>query len=395
MLPYGQQFVDDDDIKAVTEALKSDFLTTGPRVDAFEKALAARLQVHHVVVCNSGTSALHMAAMASGLGPGDKAIVPSMTFVATANAVRMTGAEVILADVDPSTGLMEVEHFKQAVEGAGGAVKAVFPVHLTGQCADMKAIRKAADQLGVMVVTDACHALGGYHLDGDEQTAPLGSCVFEDMACFSFHPVKAIAMGEGGAVVTNNPDVAEKLRLLRSHGITRAEDDFQNTKAAFSPSGEVNPWYYECQSLGYNFRIPDILCALGLSQLKKLDTFVTRRRELANLYDEAFASFGDIIQPNRNTGHSLSGHHLYSVRIDFERSEKNRADVMRLLSEQGIGSQVHYIPVHLHPFYAANVAPENMAGVEEYYRQTLSLPLHMNVTNDDVQRVVKVLHGII
>jgi UDP-4-amino-4,6-dideoxy-N-acetyl-beta-L-altrosamine transaminase len=394
ILPYARQSIDEADIATVAEALRGDFLTTGPLVERLEKAIAAYLGVTEFVVCNSGTSALHIAALAAGLGKGDKAIVPSMTFVATANAVRMTGAEVIFADVNAATGLMEPAHFENAIALAGGGVKAVFPVHLKGQCADMKAIATVAKAHDIKVITDACHALGGIHLDNGVDRAPLGSCTFEDIACFSFHPAKAIAMGEGGGISTNDLNVAALSRQLRSHGIRRDAGAFINKDMAFDEKGQPNPWYYECQSLGYNFRVPDILCALALSQFEKLDQFIAHRSHIADLYDQGFAGL-NAIKPPLRSAYSRSGHHLYALRIDFVALGMSRAAVIAALLEKGIGTQVHYIPVHYQPFYKDIAAISPLPGAESYYAETLSIPLHLQVTDEDAMRVVKAVRDLL
>ncbi len=318
-LPYGKQSIDEDDIAAVAEVLRSAFLTTGPAVDAFETALAEKMAVPHAVACMNGTAALHMAAAALGIGPGDVVIVPAITFSATANGPAMAGAEVVFADIDPETGLLSASALEDALDRAKavGRPRAVFPVHLNGQCVPMADIAGIAEENGLLVVEDACHAIGGTIPGRDGSETPVGSCEWSDAATFSFHPVKTIAMGEGGAVTTRNDAVANRLRLLRNHGITRNPDAFTDRDAAFGADGSVNPWYYEMQILGHNYRAPDINCALGLSQLKKLDRFAEIRRRLVAAYDKRIPSLAPLVRPITQVANQNQVRHLYVVRIDF------------------------------------------------------------------------------
>jgi len=392
-LPYGRHSIGDDDIAAVIEVLKSDFLTTGPAVTAFENALAERFQVPNVVACMNGTAALHMAADALGVGSGDVVIVPAITFAATANGPSMTGADVVFADVDPETGLLTGATLAEALPRAklAGRPRAVFPVHLNGQCVAMPDIAEIARANELLVVEDACHAIGGTTPGRDGVDTPVGSCAWSDAATFSFHPVKTIAMGEGGAVSTRNAAVAERLRLLRSHGITRDPKAFVHKDAAFGADGRVNPWYYEMQVLGHNYRAPDINCALGLSQLKKLDLFAAKRRGLVAAYDEKIASLAPIVRPLPRMGGQKPVWHTYVVRIDFRAAGVSRADAMRRLAEKGIGSQVHYIPVPDQPYWRARVGTVRYPGAKAYYESVLTLPLFVEMGEEDVDRVIAAL----
>jgi UDP-4-amino-4,6-dideoxy-N-acetyl-beta-L-altrosamine transaminase len=377
MLPYGRQCIEEDDIAAVAEVLRGDFLTTGPKVDEFEKSLCAATGAQHAIACSNGTTALHLAALALGLGEGDAVIVPSMTFLATANAVRYTGADVVFSDVDPNTGLMGSSHLQEAISRSGGKnLRAVFPVHLAGQCVDLSALRPVAEKAGIKIVTDCCHAIGGTYNNN-----PVGSGVDEDMATFSFHPVKTIAMGEGGAVTTNRSDWAEKMKRLRSHGIIRRP--------------EVGPWFYEMPELGYNYRASDIQCALGVSQMKKLERFVFRRREIVSLYDKAFADMAPAVMPPARAENCNPAWHLYAVRIDFEALGLSRVEVMARLLEKGVGTQVHYIPVHTQPYYRERCGDFSLPGAKKYYERTLSLPLYPAMTDDNVLYVVEELRKIV
>lgn len=376
MLPYGRQNIDEDDIAAVADVLRGDFLTTGPMVEAFEKALCDVTGAKYAVVCGNGTQALHLAAMALGLGEGDAIIVPSVTFLATANAARYCNAEVVFADVNPDTGLMEVSHFEEALTRAGDYnVKAVFPVHLKGLCVDSAEIKTAAGD-DIKVVIDSCHAIGTTY--GDDK---VGSCAHEDMATFSFHPVKTIAMGEGGAITTNSPDWAEAMARFRTHGMKKTPD--------------VGPWAYDMQQLGYNYRASDIHCALGLSQLKKLDKFIEERRRLADKYSDLLAPLSPVIETPKKLNYCNPAWHLYAVQIDFDALGMDRAALMNRLSEKGVGTQVHYIPVHQQPYYTNRYGKADLPGADHYYERTLSLPLFYGMTDENVEYVVATLKEIV
>ena len=393
-LPYGRQLIEDDDIAAVAEALRGDYLTTGPFVERFEAALARTVGAKHAVVCANGTAALHMAARALNLGRGTKVIVPAITFLATASAPHMNGAEIVFADVDPETGLMRPEDLEAAF-GRAGHADAVFNVHLNGQCGDQEGIFAVTRAHGAKIVDDACHAIGTAYVARDGQVSPIGSNRFCDLSIFSFHPVKTIAMGEGGAVSTNDPELAKRLSLARSHGMTREARSFVNTEDAFGADGSANPWYYELVEPEFNWRANDIQCALGLSQLGKLGRFVARRRALAAAYDTLLAPFAPLARPTARTRPCLPAWHLYAARIDFERAEISRSDVMRRLHAAGIGSQVHYYPVHRQPYYADRYGALSLPGANRYYARALSLPLFVSMTNADVERVVGALGDIL
>lgn len=385
-LPYGRQLIEDDDIAAVVEALRGDLLTTGPYVGRFETALAAAVGSSHAIVCSNGTAALHMAARALGLGAGAKVVVPSITFLATASAPRMNGAEIVFADVDPETGLMRPDDLSDALERAGRA-DAVFNVHLNGQCGDIEAIASVARAHGALIVEDACHAIGTSFVGADGQAHEIGANAFSDLTVFSFHPVKTIAMGEGGAVTTKDPELGRKLARARNHGMTRDPAEFENQDAAFDASGAPNPWYYELGEPEFNWRANDIQCALGLSQLRKLGRFVARRRALAAAYDSFFSGYAPLLRPLARTRMCLPAWHLYVVRIDFSRAGMERGDLMRRLASEGIGTQVHYVPVHRQPYYAKRYGELALPGADKYYESALSLPLHAGMSLDDVERV--------
>jgi UDP-4-amino-4,6-dideoxy-N-acetyl-beta-L-altrosamine transaminase len=392
MLPYGRHTIDEADIAAVVEVLRSDALTNGPMVDRFERALAEVTGAPHVVVCSSGTSALHLAMLGLGVGPGDRVIVPTLTFLASANCARYVGADVVFADVEPDTGLLSARSFAAALAAAGGPVKAVVPVHLNGQCCDMPAIREVAQRHGVHVVEDACHALGGAYPVGNE-TAAVGACAHSEAACLSFHPVKTVAMGEGGAITTRDAAVAAAMRRLRSHGMERAPAQPSDPAYALAADGSPNPWFYEMQEIGWNFRATDIQCALGLSQLQKLKAFVRRRAEIVARYDDALKDLAPLIRPVARMGGDVAWH-LYVALIDFAALGRDRAAVMKTLAAAGIGTQVHYFPVHLQPYYQRLYGRRDLPGAAAYYARCLSLPLYPAMTDADVDRVVGALREL-
>jgi len=394
-LPYGRHLIEDDDVAAVAEVLRGEFLTTGPTVQAFEDVLAQRTEARFAVACSSGTAALHLAALALDLKPGDSIIVPAVTFLATANAARYVGADVVFADVDPDTGLLTPESAEAALKRAHGAVRALFPVHLNGQTPDMAALGAIAKKRGLAVVEDACHALGAtYHSVGGRRVA-VGSCADATMATFSFHPVKTVAMGEGGAITTNDEAFAQRLKYLRSHGMVREPAEFQVREQAFAADGAPNPWYYEMPEPGLNYRASDIHCALGLSQLRKLDRFVAARRSLAAAYDRALASLTTIVRPIKHVPWCEPAWHLYVVRIDFAAAGVSRATLMRALQKEGIGSQVHYLPVHRQPYYRRLYGDLTLPGADAYYEQVLSLPLFVGMDESDVTRIAESLARIL
>jgi UDP-4-amino-4,6-dideoxy-N-acetyl-beta-L-altrosamine transaminase len=390
-LPYGRHAIGDDDIEAVTRVLLSDFLTTGPAVAEFEETFARETGAAHAVACANGTAALHLAALALELGPGDHVVVPTITFLASANAARFVGADVIFADVDPETGLMGAEELTAALDAnRDKSIRAVFPVHLAGRPADPEGVSAVARAAGIGIVEDACHALGTRYQTADGQVS-VGGCSHADMATFSFHPVKTIASGEGGMVTTNDASLAARLRALRSHGMTRDSEDMQMTDRAFDPDGTLNPWYYEMPEIGYNYRLSDIHAALGLSQLSKLVEFAARHRALAAVYDELLAPLAPTIVPVQNKPGTDPVQHLYQVLIDFPALDTTRATVMDALRADGIGTQVHYIPVHSQPYYRSRYGDLNLPGAEAFYRRCLSLPFYPALTRDDAERVVEAL----
>ena len=376
-LPYGRQSIDDDDIAAVVAALRSDFLTTGPRVESFETAFAEAVGAQHAVACSNGTAALHLSMLALDVRPGEVCIAPSITFLATANCARYVGAEVVFADVDPLTGLMTPDTLSEAISRVGDRrLRAVLPVHLRGDVAQLDGLSALATQAGAVLVEDAPHALGSTATFGNVREQ-IGDVRHSAMATFSFHPVKTIATGEGGMVTTNDPHLAERLRTLRSHGMIRP------------PGGD--PWWYEMPEPGFNYRLPDILCALGQSQLSKLPQFAVRRRALAARYQAALIPLAPVVQAAVSPTWSDPVLHLMVVLIDFAAVGKTRRQVMERLSAEGIGSQVHYIPVHRQPYFVERYGPLSLPGAEGWYEKCLSLPLYPDMDDQDVDRVVGAL----
>lgn len=395
MFPYGRQHIDDDDVAAVAEALRGEYLTTGPLVEKFEHKLAEVTGAKEAVVCMNGTAALHLAALALDIGPGDAVVVPTLTFAATANAVRYCSGEVVFADVDPQTGLMRPEDLEDALKRvpAGLKARAVFPVHLGGNCVDLMAVEKIARHHGLKIATDSCHALGGrYRAEGG--MASVGSGAHTDLSTFSFHPVKTIAMGEGGAITTDDPAKAARMRLLRNHGMEMCPARPRLPEQGLDAQGKPNPWYREMQELGYNYRAPDILCALGLSQLKKLDRFVLRRRELVALYDSLLHDAGAHILPPQKTNSCDPAWHLYAVRVDFPAIGKPRARVMDDLKAKGVGTQVLYLPVHRQPYYRDRYGALILPGADHYYERTLALPLYPGLHDDEARYVAKCVREV-
>lgn len=382
MIPYGKHHIDEEDIQSVVDVLRSGVLTQGPAVEGFERAIAEYVGVRYALAVSSGTAALHLAALAAGVGPGSSLITSPITFVASANAGLYAGGGVAFADIDPQTINMSPDSLK-AVLNATPEVRAVIPVHFAGLPCDMPAIRSAADEAGAVVIEDAAHALGAQYPDGQR----VGCCANSLMTIFSFHPVKAIAAGEGGMITTNDERIYRKLLRLRSHGINKLDDPFEITTQA-ETDGMRNPWYYEMQELGFHYRITDIQCALALSQLKKLDSFMARRRVVVKAYDDAFAGMHHC-RPAQIAGRDRSGHHIYVLRINFGLAGINRIQLMQELKLRGIGSQVHYIPVPAQPYYRRlGFRPEDYKNSQSYYEEALTIPLYFDLAEDQQERVI-------
>lgn len=377
-LPYGKQTIEDEDIAAVVEGLRHDYLTTGPAVDAFEAALAEAVGARYAVAVANGTAALHVACMAAEIGPGDEAVVSSVTFMASANCVRYCGGEPVFADIDPGTGLTTAARMAEKVSDR---TRLLIPVHLTGRSVDMAAVGALAKERGLRVIEDAAHALGGRY-----RGRPVGCCEHSDMAIFSFHPVKHVTTGEGGAIVTNDEGLYERMRVYRNHGIVREPERFEYE----SPG----PWYHEMQELGYNYRLTDVQCRLGLSQMRRLGAFVERRQAIAARYDAGFAGMARC-RPLLATAETESAYHLYVVLIDFEALGTDRAAFVEGLRQRRIGTQVHYIPVPNQPYYQRRGhRPEDVPGAQDYYGRALSLPMYPAMSDADVDRVIDAVRSL-
>ena len=364
-IPYGRQDVNEEDIAAVEAVLRSDWLTQGPAVEGFEEAVLGYCGAGHAVAMNSATSALHLACRALGLGPGDAMWTSPNTFVASANAALYCGANVDFVDVDERTYNMSVVALGEklaAVRRQNGVLpKVVMPVHFAGQSCDMRKIGSLAEEFGFSVIEDASHAIGGRYLD-----RPVGDCRYSSIVVFSFHPVKIVTTGEGGMAVTNDETLAARMRLYRSHGVTR--------DPALMVGSAQGPWYYEQVELGYNYRMTDIQAALGTSQLKRIDEFVRMRHVIADRYDEAFADL-PIVVPWQDP-QARSAYHLYPIRIDPSRTSLSRKEVFSRMRERGIAVNVHYIPVHTQPYYRSRgFKDKNFPIAEQYYEHAISLPL--------------------
>lgn len=390
-LPYGRQSIADSDIEAVVEALRSDYLTTGPMVDRFERELAATVGAKEAVVVSNGTAALHLAVLTQDLTPNDVVIVPSITFAASANCVAYCGAQVIFADADPLTGLITDAAFDAALARIGPDQRfaGAIPVHYAGRPVDLSHISAVCREREAFLIEDACHALG---TTGPQGSA--GSCTASDMAIFSFHPVKTLTTGEGGAITTNDPELARRLRLLRSHGIERDPARFEGL--GYGDSDDTGPWVYEMQALGFNYRLPDLNCALGVAQLKRLPWFVERRKALVAAYQAALAQTNLPVAWTPPAEGDDPVLHLFAPRIDFAAVGKTRAEVMAALRERGIGTQVHYIPVHRQPYWQTRqLSARDLPGADEFYRSTLSLPLYPDMSDADPARVIEALKEVL
>lgn len=376
-IPYGRQNITQEDIDAVVEVLKSDFLTQGPKVPEFEKAIAEQCNANYAVAVNSATSALHLACLALGVGAEDIVWTTPITFVASANCALYCGAKVDFVDIDPKTYNMSVEALAEKLEQAAridALPKVVIPVHLCGQSCEMEAIHMLSKQYGFSVVEDASHAIGGRYQD-----EPIGNCRYSDIAVFSFHPVKIITTAEGGVVTTNNSELAAKIELLRSHGITRALE-----MMTADPDG---PWYYQQIDLGFNYRMTELQAALGISQILRLEEIIKKRHAIAKMYDEKLKGLA-VITPH-SIEDSYSGLHLYVIRLDLQRISKTRKEVFEYLRASNIGVNVHYIPVHTQPYYESlGFKRGDFPAAEDYYQAAISLPMFPELTEEQVDYVV-------
>lgn len=371
MIPYGRQTIEDDDINAVIEVLKSDYLTTGPKIAEFEKSVADYVGAKYAVAISNGTSALHAACFAAGIGPGDEVITTPITFAASSNCVLYCGGTPVFADIDPKTYNIDPDDIRKKITDK---TKAIIAVHLAGQPCDMDEIHKIAKENNLIVIEDGAHALGSVY-----KGKKVGS--LSDMTTFSFHPVKPITTGEGGMIVTDNEEFYKKMVLFRSHGITR--DKTMMTR-------NDGPWFYQQFDLGFNYRITDIQCALGCSQMKKLDRFLAKRKEIVLRYNEAFADCENIVTPYQ-LPETESGWHLYIVQV----KKCDRKQIFEALRDKGIGVNVHYIPVYMHPYYQEHGYKDvHCKNAEEVYSHIISLPLYPGLTEEQQRYVIDTLKSL-
>ena len=384
MIPYGRQDITESDIQAVVDVLRSDFLTQGPVVERFEREVSDYCGASNALALNSATSALHVACLALDVGPGDIVWTSPVTFVASSNCALYCGAKVDFVDIDPKTYNMCCDHLANKLREAklnDTLPKVVIPVHLTGQSCDMEKISQLGLEYGFRIIEDSSHAIGGRY---KEQS--IGSCKYGDICIFSFHPVKIITTGEGGMILTNNNELAAKMKRLRSHGITRDPACMENQ--------DPEPWYYEQIALGFNYRMTDIQAALGLSQLDRLDQYVTIRNRLAERYDLLLADFPLTTPPQHQD--CYSSRHLYVIRLNLDVIDKSRREVFSYLREHGIGVQIHYIPVPSQPYYKElGFSGEDYPNGLSYYHEAISLPLFPTMTREEQDKVIAVLREIL
>jgi len=387
MIPYGKQHITDEDIQAVVQTLKSDFLTQGPQIKNFEEAFSKYIGAKYSVAVANGTAALHLCALALGVKKGDKVITTPITFAASANCIRYCGGEVVFVDIDPETYLIDYNEVKKLLEASSkGTYKGIIPVDFAGRSVDLEKFKKLADDYDLFIIEDACHAPGGYFTDEKKVKQNCGNGKNADLAIFSFHPVKHIACGEGGMITTNDEKLYKKLLKLRTHGITREIAEFQNTSefAAGAPSENYPAWYMEMNTLGYNYRLTDFQAALGTSQLKRADNGLIKRKAIAKKYATAFVGKSFI----KGQSGVVEGHayHLYILEVE------NRLGLYNHLRANNISAQIHYIPCHLMPYYQQfGWKQGDMPHAEKYYKHCISLPMYPTLTNVEQNFVIETI----
>lgn len=387
-IPYGCQHITEEDIEAVNAALRSDYLTQGPQIKEFEDKFADYIGCNYAVAVANGTAALHLSAMALTVKSGDKVIVTPLTFVASANCVRYCGGEVVFADIDPATYLLDINAVKKMLEASPkGTYQGIISVDFSGRAVNLEEFRKLADEYGLWILEDACHAPGGYFIDSNNNKQFCGNGKYADLAIFSFHPVKHIACGEGGMITTNDEDLYNKLLLYRTHGITKGSPGFPYTNSiefatgGYKDESEYPGWYMEMQDLGYNYRLTDFQAALGISQLKRADKGLERRREIAQNYNKAFGGKSYILGQSGDV--EGNAYHLYVVEV------KDRLNLYNYLRKNNIFAQIHYIPAHLMPYYRNLGYKEgDLPSVETYYKHCLSLPMFPTLTEEEQMYVI-------
>ncbi len=384
MIPYGRQDIDQEDINAVIDVLRSDFLTQGPKVPLFEEVVAAQVSARYAVAVNSATSALHLACLALGLGQGDYLWTTPITFVASANCGLYCGAKVDFVDIDPLTYNLSADALEKKLIRAkqlGTLPKVLIPVHFAGQSCDMKRIHHLSHEYGFKIIEDASHAIGGRHLN-----KPIGCCEYSDITIFSFHPVKIITTAEGGLASTNQRELSEKMALLRSHGVTR--------EPSLMTKESEGGWYYQQVDLGFNYRMTELQAALGVSQMKKLNEFIKKRHVLQERYHEQLANLP--IKLPFQSSDSYSALHLYPIQLELEKISQTQAQVFDSLRKEGLGVNVHYIPVHTQPYYQEmGFAEGDFPEAENYYKRAISIPLYQGLSGEKQQQVVDILTKVL
>lgn len=387
IIPYGKQNITEEDIAVVIDALKSDFLTQGPKIAEFENKFADYIGCEYAVAVANGTAALHLSALALGISEGDKIITTPITFAASANCIRYCGGDVVFSDIDPNTYLLDISKVENLLRSAPkGTYKGIIPVDFAGRAVNLEKLRELANEFDIWILEDSCHAPGGFFIDSKEQNQNCGNGKFADLAIFSFHPVKHIATGEGGMITTNNKVLYDKLMLLRTHGITKESSKFLNTIEFATGNGQVNNltypgWYMEMQELGYNYRFTDFQAALGISQLGRAENGISIRRKIANIYFEAFKN--EVFIKGQSAVIEGHAYHLYIIEVE------NRRELYEFLRTKNIFAQIHYIPCHLMPYYQELGWKEgDLPFAENYYKQCISLPMYPTLSEDEQHFVI-------
>ena len=389
-LPYSKQHISNKDIKKVVEVLKSNFITQGPEITNFEKEFAKYVGSKYAVACATGTAALHISCLSLGINKKSRILTTGVTFVATANCAEYLGAKVNFVDIDKNTHCISVKNLEKKLKN-GQKVNLVIVVHMAGHSADMKRIFRLKRKYNFKLIEDSCHALGGSY-----ENYKVGSCKFSDISTFSFHPVKPITTGEGGMITTNNKKIYERLLLFRTHGIHKNPKKFINKKLGFEKKNQANRWYYEMTNLGYNYRITDIQAALGSSQLQRINAITSKRNKIAEFYNKEFKNYNGIVTPpkQRNIIHA---YHLYTLLIDFKKFKISKNYFMTRLAQEGVGSQVLYIPVFLQPYYKKkyNYNIKNFPNSMSYYNKAVSIPIFDDITKKELNHVSQVIKKIL
>ena len=387
--PYSKQTINQKEINAVIKTLKSDFITQGPKIVEFEKKFSNFVGSKYAVACSSGTAALHLSCLALGLKKKSNVAIPTITFLATANCTQFShDCNINFVDTEKNSACISVVHLEKILKTK--SISLVIVVHMSGQIADLKKIYDLKKRYGFKLIEDSCHALGGYYYK-----TKIGSCQFSDISTFSFHPVKHITTGEGGMITTNDKEIYEKLILYRVHGMHKNNKNFVNHEYAFDEKNNPNRWYYEMSHLGYNYRITDIQAAIGIEQLKKLESFVNKRRRIAEIYNNELKN-NPYIKIYKNKKYTFNVFHLFTILIDFKKIKKTRNKVMSELLDKGVGSQVLYIPVHKQPFYK-NKINNNLVlnNAENYYAKCLSIPIYPSLKINEVKKISKIINNVV